>query len=163
MKLSPSFVSALGNLHVTPTAVGPGRLYEVRNSAFAAFPITAGAVDLKDVRAQIDHSGGLALTAGETAVTLSDFAIQLDSKAGSVLTGVVTVNGSLVARIPLFDLSLAKVRVWAENRFLDVDNVTLKLDAAAAEALSDVFHTTIPQLQVGTAEVRTVVAGYNDL
>lgn len=163
VQLASGFVTALTSLHVVPGAIGPGRLYEVRGNTYAAFPITTGAINLPATRLEIDHSGGLSLTAGDTTVTLSSFVIQVNPKAESVLTGLVTVNGALVGRIPLFDLSIAKAKVWVQNRFTDVSNVTLKLDATAAEALSDAFHTSIPQLQVGIAEVRTIAAGYNDL
>jgi hypothetical protein len=163
VQLGSSFVSALTSLHVVPGAVGPGRIYELRGATYAAFPITTGAIDIRATRLEVDHSGGLSLTAGDTVVTLSAFIIQADPKAESVLTGIVTVNGTLVGRIPLFDLSIGKAKVWVQNRFTDIDNVTLKLSATAAEALGGAFHTSIPQLQVGSAQIRTLAAGYNDL
>ena len=163
VQLGAGFVSALKSLNVVPGAIGPGRLYEARGSAFAAFPVTTGALDLAAPRIEVDHAGGLSLTAGGTVVTLSSFIIQTDPKGESVLTGVVAVNGSLVGRIPLFDLSLSKAKVWVQNRFTDIANVGLKLNSTAAEALSGAFHTSVPAIPVGTAEIRTVSAGYNDL
>lgn len=159
VKLDASFVEALGSLHVTPAAIGPARLYNYKNAVYAAFPITTGAIDTADTRAEIDHSGGLSLRAGSTTVSLTDLLIEVTGP-GPALTGLVSVNGKLVGRIPLFDLSLRGAHVWAENHFVDINGVDLKLSTTAAEALSGAFHTGIPDLAVGTAEVRTVVA-YN--
>jgi hypothetical protein len=158
VRLDASFVGALESLKVTPGVVGGARLYEYQGGVYAAFPITTGSVDLSKTLAEINHSGGLSLVAGTTRVQLLDFAIEVNPK-GSILTGVVTVNGVFVGRIPLFDLSLAKASVWTSNNFLDINGVTLTLDAEAAEALSETFHTSIPEIAVGTAEVRTVLAG----
>ena len=153
--LAPSFLSALESLGVKPGAVGPGRLVHRHGNTVAAFPITAGAIDLGAVKGEIDHAGGLSLSAGTNRVELTAFSIEVYPNAMPVLTGLVAVNGSFVARLPLFDLSLAKAAVSRHEEWLSIQNVALSLDAAAATALSNVFHTSVPAgLPVGTATVR---------
>ena len=154
--LAPSFLSALESLGVTPGAMVPGRVFHRHGGAVAAFPITAGAIDLGAVKGEIDHAGGLSLTAGADRVELTAFAIEVYPNAAPVLTGLVTVDGSFVGRLPLFDLSLANASVSKHEERLAIKNVGITLDAAAAAALGNVFHTNVPAgLAVGTAEVRT--------
>ncbi len=152
--LADSFLAALSSLGVAPGAIGPGRIEAYKGTTYAAFPITTGQIDLGKVEGEIDHSGGLSLTAGSTVVELTSFAIDLYSGAKPVLTGLVTVDGSFVGRIPLFDLSLASATIDDKKYYLAVDDVGVTLDSAAAGALSSVFKTTVPAgLTVGKAYV----------
>jgi hypothetical protein len=141
VRLSADFVNALGSLKVTPAPIAPGRLKSTRGGVVASFPITAGAVDLGTVKAEIDHAGGLSLTAGTTSVELSAFVIDL---AGNrpVLTGLVTLNDSLLGRVPLFDLALNSRSVSANDDFLRVGDVAVTLSQEAAAALNGVFKVT---------------------
>ncbi len=118
VRLSQDFLGALTTLKVAPAALSLGRA-KTKEGVFATFPITAGAVDLGTVKAEIDHSGGLSLTAGATRVELSAFIIDL-AGTGPVLTGLVTVNDSLLARVPLFDLALPRGSVRGNDDFLKV-------------------------------------------
>lgn len=153
--LAPSFLSALESLGVKPAAVAPGRLFHRHGDTLAAFPITTGAIDLGAVKGEIDHAGGLSLTAGATRVELTGFAIEAYPKVAPVLTGLVTVDDSFVGRLPLFNLSLANASVSKHEERLAIKNVEVTLDSVAAGALSKVFHTNVPSgLDVGTAEVR---------
>jgi hypothetical protein len=158
VRLSQDFLGALGTLKVAPGALAPGRLTPTKKGVVATFPITAGAVDLGTVKAEIDHSGGLSLTAGATRVELSAFIIDL---AGSrpVLTGLVTVNDSLLGRVPLFDLALAPRSVSGNDDFLKVDNVAVTLSQEAADALNGVFNVSafVPGFPIGTAFVRAIL------
>jgi hypothetical protein len=159
--LAGSFLSALQGLGVKPGPIGPGQIEEHEGTVFAVFPITSGAVDLGTVHGEIDHAGGLSLTAGTTRVDLTDFDIDLYSTGTPVLTGLVTANGSFVGRLPLFDLSLASATVSAKEDILKVNGVALTLDPAAAAALSGVFGTTVPaSIAIGTANVRAELEGY---
>lgn len=156
--LAGSFLSALQSLGVKPGAIGRGELEERRGTVYAIFPIISGAVDLGTVHGEIDHAGGLSLTAGSTRVDLTDFDIDLYATGTPVLTGLVTADGNFVGRIPLFNLSLAAASVEDREDILRVKGVEVRLDAAAATALSGVFHTTVPAgLAVGTAKVRAVL------
>jgi hypothetical protein len=158
VRLSADFVNALGSLKVTPAPIAPGRLKATQSGVVASFPITAGAVDLGTIKAEIDHAGGLSLTAGSMSVELSAFVIDL---AGNrpVLTGLVTVNDSLLGRVPLFDLALTSRSVSANDDFLRVGDVAVTLSQEAAAALNGVFKVTafVFGFPIGTGFVRAIL------
>ena len=149
--LSGTFVDALTSLSVTPGTVAPTELERGK----ASFPVIGGALDLATAKGNILHSGGLTLNAGDTHVALQSFII--DTTATPVITGIVGVNGTLVGRIPLFDITLPagfSVPLNPEGWVLQLKGVGLTLDPAAASALSGVFKTTVPGgLTIGTADV----------
>jgi len=156
VKLAPSFLSALGSLGVQPGTVEPGRLVARNGDTLAVFPITDGALDLGTVKGEVDHAGGLSLTAGKTEVDLTAFAIEIYPNATPVLTGLVTVDGNFVGRLPLFNLSLSHASVAKYDDRLVVKEVGVTLNPAAAAALSSVFHASVPAgLAIGTATVRS--------
>lgn len=156
VKLAPSFLSALGSLGGKPGTVEPGRLVARNGDTLAVFPITDGALDLGTVKGEVDHAGGLSLTAGKTEVDLTAFAIEIYPNATPVLTGLVTVDGHFVGRLPLFDLSLSHASVAKYDDRLVVKEVGVALNPAAAAALSKVLQTNVPAgLVIGTATVRS--------
>jgi hypothetical protein len=69
------------------------------------FPVVAGAIDLTNAKGELIHSGGLTLSAGGTKVQLQSFTIDTAS-AQPVISGIVSVNGQLLGRLPLFNLVL---------------------------------------------------------
>lgn len=149
--LSSAFVDALTSLSVTPGTVAPTELEHGRVS----FPVIGGALDLATAKGNILHSGGLTLNAGDNHVALQSFII--DTTATPVITGLVSVNGMLVGRIPLFDITLPpgfSVPLSPDGWVLQLKGVGLTLDPVAAMDLSGVFKTTVPGgLSIGTANV----------
>lgn len=153
--LNSTFVSALGSLGVTPAAVGPASLYK----GVATFPITVGLGNLSQPKVEIGHLGGLSLTAGSTKVELLNFQIEVLNST-PVLTGVVTVNGAIVDRLPLFSISLAGANIYQPTKeSLSIQGVTLTLTAGAASALNGVFGTTALTggFPIGTASTLTFI------
>jgi hypothetical protein len=154
--LSSDFTNALTTLKVTPGTIGNGRLKQ----GVASFPITSGAGDLGTVKLEVNHRGGLSLTAGKTVVELTDYTISnLDGQP--VLTGLVKANDSLVGRIPLFDLALSSgPKTQAAHGFtqIELSGVKVTLNKTAATALNGVFNVTAFQagLNIGTAKVQGV-------
>ncbi|MGA3034964.1 MAG: hypothetical protein ABSD70_16890 [Terracidiphilus sp.] len=150
--LASSFVSALDGLGVTPGTVHPTRLHD----GTVDFPVTGGAIDLDTAASQILHSGGLTLTAGQTQVTLQSFII--DTTGSPVITGLVSVNGKLLGRLPLFDLALPSGITFPlkprDGRII-LKGVGVTLDSTAAGALNSVFHVSAfaGGFGIGTAEV----------
>lgn len=155
VQLAPSFLDALNSLGVTPAAVFPGRLKARSEGVLAAFPITTGELDAGTLKAEIDHAGGLSLKAGGSVVKLTDFIVDLTTSA-PVLTGLVTVNGSLLGRVPLFDLDTSKIKAGLHENVAKVSNVGVTLSKTAAGALNSVFGITALSkgLVIGTAAVR---------
>jgi hypothetical protein len=160
VQLAPSFLAALTSLKVTPAAIAPGKIVSRSKGVFASFPITTGEIDVGTLKAEIDHAGGLSLTAGGAHVQLTAFVIDLTGTT-PVLTGLVTVNGSLLGRFPLFDLDLAHSSVSAKDELVKVSNVAVTLTDAAAGALNGVFNiTALSQgLAIGSATVRAHLEG----
>lgn len=159
--LASGFVSALESLGVTPGAVSPTRF---RNGT-VNFPVTGGAIDLDTAASQILHSGGLTLTAGQTTVTLQSFII--DTTSVPVITGLVSVNGKLLGRLPLFDLGLPSgitlpLKVYDGQIVLKGVGVTL--DSTAAGTLNGVFHVSAFKggFGIGTAKVIIDLPGRDD-
>lgn len=159
VNLSFAFTDALASLGVSAGTIGPGQM----SGTTVSFPITAGEIDLSTAKGEIFHAGGLTLTAASTTVQLVNFTIDTTGMM-PVLTGAVTANGTLVGRLPLFDLQLSGVSVPlqpASGYGLTLSNVVVTLDAAAANALNGVFNVKafVPGLSIGTATVKTAVFG----
>lgn len=154
--LSNDFLAALGTLRVSAGTTGEGAL----RSGVASFPVTGGALDLATAKGEINHTGGLVLSAGTTRVELLSFNIDTTTSR-PVLTGLVTVNGDFVGRLPLFDLELPTLTLPLQpqafnNLFLPGVKVTLS--AEAAQALNSVFGVTAftQGFNIGTASVFAV-------
>jgi hypothetical protein len=161
VSLASGFVSALGSLGVTPGTVSPTRLHY----GTVNFPVTGGAIDLDTAASQILHSGGLTLTAGQTEVTLQSFII--DTTGTPVITGLVSVNGKLLGRLPLFDLALPSgitLPLKPYDGQIILKGVGITLDSTAAGALNNVFHVSAfkGRFGIGTAKVIIDLPGYDN-
>jgi len=143
--LDPGTAQALTSLGVTPSPVDPA---DAREDGRIAFPITDGRVDAASLAGSIDHSGGLALSAGSTRVELTDFEIEIDGSPS--LFG--QVGGQ---RVELFALDVSGITTEVEGRRVTVGGVVLRLTAGAAQALNAAFGTTAlaEGLVIGTATV----------
>ncbi len=158
---STGFVSALGSLGVTPGAVSPTRLYNGKVN----FPVIGGAIDLDTAASQVLHSGALTLTAGQTRVALQNFII--DTTGTPVITGLVSVDGKLVGRLPLFDLALPggiTLPLKPRDGQIILKGVGLTLDHTAAGALNSVFRVSAFKggFGIGTATVIINLTGQDD-
>jgi hypothetical protein len=153
VELSEGFLTALDDLGVKPGTIYPTQLDEKKVN----FPITSGVIDLDTAKIQLLHSGGLTLTAGSTEVTLTSFVI--DNTASSpAISGLVTADGQLVGRLPLFDLVLPKgieLPLKPVDELITLSDVQVNLDAAAASALNKVFKVKALKggFSIGTASV----------
>jgi hypothetical protein len=153
VKLAESFVSALSSLGVTPGTIRPTELKDGRVN----FPITGGAFDLDTALGQVLHSGGLTLTAGNTEVRLQSFIIDTTGSA-PLITGLVVVDGKLVGRLPLFNLSLPhgiSLPIKPEYGVFREEDIGVTLTAGAASALNSAFHVSALTggFEIGTANV----------
>ncbi len=149
----PGFVSALGSLEIAPSKQLPATLYQ----RIGFFPITGGRLDASNARGEVPHSGGLRLTRGATEVALTDFVVETTSTPR--LTGLVTANGSIVGRIPLFNLALPAISLPltlpAGPETLLIEGSRMTLTTEAATALNGAFATTAfaGGFEVGIASV----------
>ena len=151
--LAEGFVSALSSLHVAPAPIGASEL----KGTTIDFPILTGHFDTSDDKAEIIHSGGLSLTAGGTVVDLRDFIIDTTGTK-PIITGLVVLDGKVVGRLTLFDLSLKEAALDNDGCVLTIKNVDVTLDSGAAATLNSVFKISALAggLNIGTAQVFAV-------
>jgi len=145
LRLDKGAADALQSLGITPSPIDPAA---VRGGGIA-FPITGGKVDAKTLAGSITHSGGLALTRGDTRVELRSFTIGIDdTPALSALVGE--------DRVDILNLDASKVKVSVGGRFVTVSGVVASLTAGAAQALNQAFSTDAFKegLVLGTATGR---------
>jgi hypothetical protein len=135
VELDEGFLNQLGDLGISPDIIKPGSL----RKDIIRFPVRGGGIDLADLRGEIFHAGGLSLSSGGTTVDLTSFIIDTTVLDDPVLTGLVTLNGDLVARVPLFYLDLSGIDVMEKRKKLSISNVGLWLSGEAADALNDIF------------------------
>jgi hypothetical protein len=145
VRLSTDLLDALTSLGVEPGVVLPGGLYASGSGVRARFPIPTGEVDVAGPKLEVIHSGGLTLTAGSTRVALTSFIIENINESGDlILTGVVKANDTIVARIPLFDITLTQAPELtpgtggAADR-LAVQQAEVTLTEVAADTLNSAF------------------------
>lgn len=160
VEFSDEFVTALGVLDLNVDRIFPATL----RSGRARFPISGGTVDPSTLRGEIIHVGGLNIFRGNTEVALRSFIIDTQGES-IVLTGQVSANGSVVGRIPLFDLSLesAKENLFSVTR-VRLSDVGVTLRPEAAQALNAVFEISafVPGFPIGTASVNGLAFGADD-
>ena len=130
-------------IKATGSAIGPA------GSTTFAFPIVGGEVNKKQLSGRIVHSGGLAISAGNTKLVVKRFVVDLDR---DVLTAKVA--GADV-RIPLLRLGAVTGGVQASPGLLLLKDVNVRLSATAAQALNQTFNTDLFEagLPIGKATV----------
>ena len=130
-------------IKATGPAIGPA------GSTTFAFPIVGGEVNKKQLSGRIMHSGGLAISAGNTKLVVKRFVVDLDR---GVLTAKVA--GADV-RIPLLRLGAVTGGVQASPGLLLLKDVNVRLSATAAQALNQTFNTDLFEagLPIGKATV----------
>ena len=151
LALDPGTASALTSLGVTVAPIGPAT---ARPDGALSFPITSGTLQPAALTGSVAHSGGIALTAGDTRVELRKFVITLDDTP----TLSAKVGGQ---RVDILTLDLAGAKVTeGDDGTLTVAGVTGRLTAGAAAALNDAFCVTAftEGLVLGTATVQATLA-----
>jgi hypothetical protein len=152
VQLSEDLLGALETLSITPATIAPGALSE----GVVRFPISGGGLDQATLAGDVFHVGGLSLSNADGTTTVELFNFVIDTIGEQpVLTGLVAVNGDLVGRIPLFNLSLATAQVDAALFSTTIQNVTSSLTLEAADALNAAFGVTafVEGVNVGVAAV----------
>jgi hypothetical protein len=159
--LSEDLVAALGTLSIELGIIHPA----FARRSKVSFPIPGGGIDLETLKGEILHLGGLSLTdENETKVELLDFVIDTTGLPNTpVLTGLVIVDGDLLARIPLFNLELTTAPLVKSGKLI-IRNVNLTLTAEAATALNEVFGVTAfeEDFPVGEAKVKALFSDDDD-
>lgn len=148
LHLSPATAGALSDLGVSVGPVGPATAKGLRVS----FPIDGGQIDPETAAGTIDHSGGLAFSAGGTTVRVTDFAVRTDVRSPYLQAKVG--NGS----IRLLDLNLANAKVLRRGPGRVgtwVVRVRSTLTVQAAAALNAAFGSSLAGgIPIGRVDVR---------
>lgn len=149
LALDAGTAAALTSLGVTPSVIAPG----TAGAAGLSFPVTGGTLAAGTFAGAIDHSGGIALTAGTTRVELTNF--RIETGATKQLTAQV---GGTATRVPL-SLDLSGAKIGLSKRTAVVRGAKVALTGDAATALNTAFGTTAltAGLPLGTADVRARV------
>jgi len=147
LKLDAGTAAVLADAGVRIEATGPA--IGPASSTTFAFPIVGGEANKKQLSGRIVHSGGLAISAGNTKLVVKRFVIDLDR---GVLTAKVA--GADV-RIPLLRLGAVTGGVRASPGLLLLKDVNVRLTATAAQALNQTFDTDLFEagLPIGKATV----------
>ena len=150
LALDPGTAQALTALGIAATPAAPAT---ANPDGSVAFPITAGKVNAKTLAGSITHSGGLTLTKGSTAVTVTDFTIE--TAPAPKLTALLGTT-----RFDLATLDLGAAKTTISGRSVTVGPVAAKLTKGAADALNQAFGTTAftEGLTIGAATVAATAA-----
>jgi hypothetical protein len=158
VRLTNELVNAASTLGIT---VSPVRVAGVRG-ANALFPITWGTIDAGTLRGEIMHSRFLIFERGGSAVKIEGFIIDTTGQQ-ALINGLASANGSVVGRIPLFNVDLGAAQISQTGAVLQIANVRLTLRPEAAAALNAVFSTNafVEGFNIGTATVSGIVSQGN--
>lgn len=150
VRLSNGFVLAAQSLNIDVMSSTRIRI----RRGIASFPITGATLDSQTLRGEILHSSGLIFERGSAAVKIERFAIDTTG-ARPIITGLASANGSVVGRIPLFNLDLSNAQVSANGPFISIAGVGVTLRSEAAGALNAVFETDafVEGFNIGNANV----------
>ena len=122
--VAPAVYDLITSAGITPAPVAGATAAAYKGTLAARFPISG----YRFVGLQIQHTGGISLTAGSATITLSDFNIDL---ARLRVSGVVSGTVGNVGRVDLFKIRLSDRR--------DLGLVRLTLTDTAAGALNATF------------------------
>jgi len=160
VQFDDAFLTELDTLNITLSRLGPCTLFpdgkdsdrkgsgrkhsgrKGKNSegeTSATFLIVGGIYDPVASTAEILHRGGLILKTADTVVVLSSFIVDLTDSDAAVLSGLVTENGSLKGRMPLFKIVLTDSTTNLLSCVLKISDITLTLTSEAASALNSAF------------------------
>jgi hypothetical protein len=162
--LDSGFVTALGQLKLTPGLVGGAKM----EGTTVSFPITGGNAKIYKkgdvtpyVQGKIEHEGsGLSLKGGATTVELTNFVV--DPGNNSKLTGDVSANGKPVdgaQGVKLFDLDGSTLQTpTLSGGVATLTGTKVYLSAEAAKLLNATFKTNAlaggKKVLVGVATIK---------
>lgn len=147
-------LDALGAVGVQLSPVAPGRLQPSGNDTSISFDVTGGTVTADSsatprLSGQVQHAGGLSLSALGRSVTVDEFVLDADQEA---LTAEVAGR-----RLPLLPVDLADARLEREGEALVVTDDAVQLHPDAARALADQLGLpALPALELGRLQVSLV-------
>ena len=144
-------LDALGTVGVQLRPVAPAQLQTSSGDTRISFPVTGGSVSADptarpNVTGEVQHGGGLTLSALGRTVTVGELLLDADQE---VLTAEVAGR-----RLPLLPVDLADARIEREGAALVLTDDAVSLDRSATRRIADQLGLPgLPRLQVGRLEV----------
>lgn len=144
-------VDALGAVGIRLSPVAPGRLQPSASDTDISFDVTGGSVTADPagtprLTGEVQHAGGLTLSALGRSVTVDEFVLDADQEA---LTAEVAGR-----RLPLLPVDLADARLEREGSAVLVTDDAVSLHPDAARALADQLGLpALPSLELGRLQV----------
>ena len=129
----------------------------------AVFPITEGVIDVQTGIGELASSGGNIFTAGANVIKVQNFVVDLTNPVSPVVTGVFVVNGTVLARQPIFTLQLPSgftLPLTPQNGVEIANGFTATLAPAAVGTINGIFGGPVfqPNTPVGTLDLFGVFA-----
>lgn len=146
-------------LPVSPTSFRLG--YDHGVNVGYGFPITGGNPDLNGPSGDIFHSGGIDFVSFRGKLDIGTF--DIDLAKGKIFATQVNFKK---ARIAVLDLDLSGLKVTTRHGTTVLSGIIVKLDPAAADALSATFGIHLPgdgSLVFGSATVTLRTSGSSTL
>lgn len=158
LQFDPSFTAGAAQLGAVLGGVG---FSSVDSSGVIVFPVVSGAIDLQTSQGEVNHLGGLSISANGTQIWLQNFLI--DTTAAPIVSALLVVNNKLVGRIPFLSFTFppgVTLPLTSTAGVLQVNGIGVTLHPAAATALNEILHTNAISggLTVGTMNVYLVLS-----
>lgn len=147
-------VDALSAVGIRLSPVAPGRLQPSGSDTSISFDVTGGSVTADPtgtprLTGEVQHAGGLSLSALGRSVTVDELVLDADQEA---LTAEVAGR-----RLPLLPVDLADARIEREGEAVLVTDDAVSLHPDAARALADQLGLpALPSLELGRLQVALV-------
>jgi hypothetical protein len=154
VRLSEDFLVALEMGGIQLSALEEAKIR--RNGAGVRFPIDDGILEFdgSNLNGEVTHDGGISLSADDgTVVSLVSFVIDTFGET-PVITSVVSVNGELLDRLPIFELVITDSTEFGlkGNNGLKVRGLELQLSEEATTLLNEEFDVDLPlELTAGSS------------
>ncbi len=137
LKLNSTMLQEFAAGGLTITAVSPSEF----NGTYINLPVSGGAVDLATGKMELQHHGGLVLTAAGNVARLENFTIDTTGSVPMVSADVV-LNGVFEGRTPIFGLVCTTPAQMSTlyTPILLLQNAELTLSDPAAAMINHTFH-----------------------
>ena len=154
LRLSEEFLVELDMGGIQLSALEEAKLR--KNGVVLRFPIDDGILEFdgSNLNGEVTHDGGIALSA-ENGAVISLVSFVIDTLGDTpVITGVVSVNGELLERLPVFELVVTDATEFGlkGNGGLKVRGLELQLSEEAMTLFNEEFGVDLPlELTAGSS------------
>lgn len=147
--------AVLADLHNNP----------LQNNSFTV-RATGGALDLTTSAGEIEHTGGLLVSANGAIIRIQNFILDTSNPTNPVMTAAFILNDHFVARMAVFNVQPPAgltLPFQPQSGVLQVNGLVLTLAPATATAINTIFGGQVVQAgtNIGTANAYVVFSPTN--